>query len=84
MITYYPYDDIYFVGTPKDGLVCIDKDSHAYEYCEYLRSRYGYSVVRDLDGDDYYVISVSAYRAKQVKTYAELDNSIRDDMDRGL
>lgn len=84
MLTFYPEDDIYIVGTPEKGYNSIDKDSQAFTYCEYLRSNFGTTEAKDPEGDYYLTILVSEYRVDEIQTFVRLENSFRYLMAKGL
>lgn len=84
MLTFYPDNDLYVAGTSEKGYNSIDKDSQAFTYCEYLRSTFGATEAKDLEGDYYLTILVSEYRVEQIQTFVRLENSFRYLMAKGL
>ena len=84
MLTFYPDADLYVAGTSEKGFTSIDKDSQAFTYCEYLRSTFGATEAKDLEGDYYLTILVSEYRVEQIQTFVGLEISFRYFMAKGL
>lgn len=84
MLAYYPDSDLYIVQVKDKGCMCIDKDSTAFSYCEYLRSNFGATEDKDLEGDYYLIVLVSEYRVEQLHTFTGLENSFRYLMAKGL
>lgn len=72
MLTYYPEYDYYYCVS-SNGFALIDRDSHAFDFCEYLRSTNDTKEIIDFDGEYCLQVLVTEYRVDQIKEFVILE-----------